>query len=90
MAYMDKDNRIEELAISLPVEVLDSLNNIAQSTHTHVQELILSYINEGILRAQPKQKKRNFIKHSLEALAAHNAENIGRENIAEKFTYKYL
>ena len=90
MAHSHKENALEELLICLPGDVLDSLKEISQSTNTDIQELIQNYIHEGILQAQPKQKQRNFIKHSQESLEAHNVADVDSENIAEKFTYKYL
>ena len=83
----NNDPKIEKVPIVLPTDVVIKLAEVSEANHIGVQELILSYIEEGLLKAQPKQKQRNFIKNSEEILAQHNAR-IDKDVIAEKFTYR--
>ncbi|AKH39166.1 MULTISPECIES: hypothetical protein [Nitrosomonas] len=73
---LQKDRPMVSITISVPVDVVDSLRRIASITEfTEYQELIKSYINEGLRRDECRYSGISIARF-IEALKQHGVPEI--------------
>ncbi len=73
--------------ISFPVELMGDLKDIASHKNVDYQDLVISYLEEGVRQDLHKVKWCDFLSHTKELLKKHNVPPEAIDEIADKFTY---
>ena len=73
--------------ISLPVELMGHLKDIAAHKNVDYQDLVIGYTEEGVRLELQKVKWCDFISHAKELLHKHNVPAEAIDEIVNKFTY---
>jgi hypothetical protein len=82
---MNKTTTIETM--SLPVELVQNLKDIASNQNVDYQDLLIGYLEEGVNKNLHKVKWCDFVSHTKDLLKKHNVPPEAIDEIAAKFTY---
>ena len=75
------------LTVQIPVEVMDDLQEIATASKADIHDLIIDYVQEGIVQALPLVKRENFFSSVKGRLRRNNRPEDAIETFEEKFTF---
>ncbi len=73
--------------ISLPIDLMGHVKDIASHKNIDYQDLLIGYIEEGVRQELHKVKWCDFITHAKESLQKHNVPPEAIDEIVNKFTY---
>ena len=62
----------ETVTLTLPIEIVEDLNNIASFNDTNLEDLIYAYIVDGIASDSRAAKRMKFTNKANEALGKNN------------------
>ncbi len=81
------DTILEKVTLVLPKEIVDDLNKIASFNETSREDLVYSYIVDGIAGDSRTVKRMNFTDHVNETLGKNNIPPKTVEDIFNNLVY---
>jgi hypothetical protein len=77
----------ETLTLTLPIEIIEDLNKIAKFNDTNTENLVYSYIVDGITGDSRAAKRMRFTEKANETLGRSNRPSKTVEDIFDNLVY---
>jgi hypothetical protein len=71
---------------NLPNEMMKNLNDIAADKKIDLQELVINYLEEGMVQDLQKVKWCDFICHAKELMHKHDVPDDAIQEVIDKFS----